>query len=95
MYRERRVAGSMPELGLVSDRKQWINDVLDKQLERSSLSTSQIVFVAKPPPNKIDSLASNNFSDSLYPHLSLFLSQISNKSTKDLVTRQLNCLNVY
>ncbi|XP_035543353.1 putative casein kinase II subunit beta-4 isoform X4 [Juglans regia] len=73
MYRERGVAGSRSEVGPVSDRKQRINDALDKQLERSSPSTSRTatlingkdksIFVAKPPPDQTDSLASNNFSD--------------------------------
>ncbi|XP_040985669.1 putative casein kinase II subunit beta-4 isoform X4 [Juglans microcarpa x Juglans regia] len=73
MYRERGVAGSRSKVGPVSDRKQRINDALDKQLERSSPSTSRTatlingkdksIFVAKPPPDQTDSLASNNFSD--------------------------------
>ncbi|KAE8055514.1 hypothetical protein FH972_012349 [Carpinus fangiana] len=58
MYRERGVGGSRPEVGHVVDRKQRINEALDKQLERSSPSTSRAVIngkdksilMAKPPP---------------------------------------------
>ncbi|KAF3448212.1 hypothetical protein FNV43_RR08925 [Rhamnella rubrinervis] len=77
MYRERGVAGSKSELGSV-DRKR-INDALDKQLERSSPSTSravaingrdktsQSVLMGKTPPDQRDSrsasLAKPNCSD--------------------------------
>ncbi|XP_062146391.1 casein kinase II subunit beta-1-like isoform X2 [Alnus glutinosa] len=75
MYRERGVGGSRPDVGQVVDRKQRINEALDKQLERSSPSTSRAVIngkdksvlMAKPPPpsdqRDRDSLAKNNFSD--------------------------------
>ena len=65
MYRERGVAGSKAEVGSV-DRKR-INDALDKQLERSSPSTSravaindrdktsQSVLMGKTPPEQRDS----------------------------------------
>jgi casein kinase II subunit beta len=86
MYRERGVGGSRPEVGHVVDRKQRINEALDKQLERSSPSTSRAVIngkdksilMAKPPPpsdqRDRDSLAKNNFSDGLPLSLSLSLS---------------------
>ncbi|KAI4327209.1 hypothetical protein L6164_019697 [Bauhinia variegata] len=62
MYRERVGVGSKSEVGSV-DRKR-INEALDKQLERSSPSTSraingkdrsaQSLFSAKPPPDHRD-----------------------------------------
>lgn len=72
MYRERGVGGSRPEVGPVADRKQRINEALDKQLERSSPSTSRAimngkdkVFMGKAAPDQRDSLAKSNFSDGL------------------------------
>lgn len=73
MYRERGLGGSRSEVGPAADRKHRINEALDKQLERSSPSTSRpivngkdkSVFMAKPPPDQRDSLAKNNFSDGL------------------------------
>lgn len=66
MYRERGVGGPKPEVGPV-DRKR-INEALDKQLERSSPSTSrsagingrdskqaQAVLMGKTPPDQRDS----------------------------------------
>ena len=63
MYRERGGVGSKSEVGPV-DRKR-INDVLDKQLERSSPSTSraikgkdrsaQSLLASKPPHDHRDS----------------------------------------
>lgn len=75
MYRDRGVGGSRAEVAHLADRKQRINEVLDKQLERSSPSTSRTVIngkdksvlMAKHPPTSDqrdrDSLAKNNFSD--------------------------------
>ncbi|XP_050267062.1 casein kinase II subunit beta-1-like isoform X1 [Quercus robur] len=75
MYRERGVGGSRSEVGVgvgvgpQLDRKQRINEALDKQLERSSPSTSRpslingkdkSVFMPKPPPDHRDSLPNNN-----------------------------------
>ncbi|KAB1215712.1 Casein kinase II subunit beta' [Morella rubra] len=72
MYRERGVGGSRPEVGPVADRKQRINEALDKQLERSSPSTSRAimngkdkVFMGKAAPDQRDSLAKSNFSDDM------------------------------
>ncbi|PKI53531.1 hypothetical protein CRG98_026076 [Punica granatum] len=42
MYRDRGPGGSKSEVGVV-DRKQRINDALDKHLERSSPSTSRVI----------------------------------------------------
>ncbi|XP_040989507.1 casein kinase II subunit beta-2 isoform X1 [Juglans microcarpa x Juglans regia] len=69
MYRERGLGSSRSEVGPAADRKHRINEALDKQLERSSPSTSRpivngkdkSVFMSKPPPDQ--TLAKTNFSD--------------------------------
>ncbi|CAN6579597.1 unnamed protein product [Malus baccata var. baccata] len=80
MYRERGLGGSKATevVGPAADRKQRINDALDKQLERSSPSTSRaingkdkplIMGGKQPPSDRRDSrsasasLTKNNCSD--------------------------------
>ncbi|KAM1787524.1 hypothetical protein ACFX11_037913 [Malus domestica] len=80
MYRERGLGGSKPTevVGPAADRKQRINDALDKQLEQSSPSTSRaingkdkpLIMGGKQPPSDhrdsrsaSASLTKNNCSD--------------------------------
>uniref|UniRef100_A0A2N9I831 Casein kinase II subunit beta n=1 Tax=Fagus sylvatica TaxID=28930 RepID=A0A2N9I831_FAGSY len=69
MYRDRGAGGPRSEVGVGPlDRKQRINEALDKQLERSSPSTSRplingkdkSVFMPKLPSDHRDSLPNNN-----------------------------------
>ncbi|KAM0955990.1 hypothetical protein ACFX2A_024819 [Malus domestica] len=63
MYRERGLGGSKATevVGHAADRKQRINDALDKQLERSSPSTSRaingkdkpLIMGGKQPPSDL------------------------------------------
>ncbi|KAM0959058.1 hypothetical protein TB2_023889 [Malus domestica] len=75
MYRERGLGGSKATevVGHAADRKQRINDALDKQLERSSPSTSRaingkdkpLIMGGKQPPSDLRDSRSASASASL------------------------------